>query len=118
MRTWPGKNIAVTWEFEPFEGIEALWPQGSFERYLHDPKWSSQVRIKYENKWRTTMRHGPIRCNETIAAGLITADMFKCSENHVSASECNFECIPQTCVTQQMLERERTDFDLSTEGDS
>ena len=44
VRTWPGKNVAVTWEFEPYEGIEALWPGDSFERYLADAKWSSQVK--------------------------------------------------------------------------
>jgi hypothetical protein len=44
VRTWPGKNIAVTYEFEPYEGLERLWPDGAFERYVADPKWSSQVR--------------------------------------------------------------------------
>jgi len=114
VRTHPGKNVAVTWEFEPFEGLEQLWPpsedgQDSFRGYLDDPKWSSQVRVKYANKRLVTVRHGAIACNETVPADT-TADTFKCGENHRTAEGCNFKCIPQTCVTQQMLEREYGTF--------
>lgn len=105
VRTWPGKNVAVTYEFEPYEGIDQLWPdQSDFQRFLDEPLWSRQVRMKYANKRFVTMRHGAISCNESVPAAT-TADTFKCSENHQSAAECNFRCIPQTCVTQQMLER-------------
>jgi len=109
VRTWPGKNVAVTWEFEPYEGLEALWPSGSFERYLNEQTWSKQVRMKYANKKDVTVRHGAIKCDETVDERL-TADSFKCSENHHTAAGCNFKCLPQTCITQQMLERENGFF--------
>ena len=96
--------MAVTWEFEPYEGLTELWPQDSLQQYLRDPVWSRQTRTKYANKRSVTVRGGAIRCNETVEA-TVTADTFKCSENHQSAAQCNFKCIPQTCVTQQMLER-------------
>ena len=105
VRTWPGKNIAVTIEFEPYEGLDALWPADSFERYLREPRWSKQVRVKYANKRLVTTRHGAIRCNESVDAR-VTVDQFKCSDNHRTAAECNFDCMPQSCVTQQMLERQ------------
>jgi hypothetical protein len=48
IRTGPGRNAAVTWEFEPYEGLANLWPldsfgQDTFEEYLADGLWSSQV---------------------------------------------------------------------------
>jgi hypothetical protein len=102
VRTRPGRNIAVTWEFEPYEGVEALWPdRRDFARFLRDPKWSRQVQRKYSNKKLVTTRHGAIRCNESVHA--VTADSFKCSENHGhDASGCNFRCLPHTCVTEQV----------------
>ena len=105
VRTWPGRNVAVTWEFEPYEGLTELWPQDSLQQYLRDPVWSRQTRTKYANKRSVTVQGGAIRCNETVEA-TVTADTFKCSENHQSAAQCNFKCIPQSCVTQQLLEKE------------
>ena len=100
VRTYPAKNVAVTWEFEPYEGLEQLWPD-DFQKYLKLGRWSSQVRFKYRNKKAVTTRHGPIACNETLPERT-TADTYRCSENH-DGSECNFMCIPQTCIAQQML---------------
>ena len=34
----------------------------------------------------------------------VTAETFQCDESHSSALGCNFECLPYTCVTQQMME--------------
>ena len=104
VRTWPGKNVAVTWEFEPYEGLEQLWPDGAFQQYLAEPSWSKQTRSKYAHKRRVTMRHGGIACNETVPAST-TANSFQCSDNHRTAEGCNFKCIPQTCVTQQARAR-------------
>jgi hypothetical protein len=110
VRTRPGRNVAVTWEFEPYEGVEQLWPgQDAFKNYMHENTWSMQVRIKYANKKLVTVRHGAIACNESVAP-TITADTFKCSDNNPTAASCNFKCIPQTCVTQQMMEKEHGFF--------
>ena len=108
VRTWPGRNIAVTWEFEPYEGVEQLWPNDDFQEYLNMEgtlMWSRQVRMKYLNKALVTRRHGKISCNSTVSEQT-TAESFKCSENHHSAEGCNFQCIPQTCITQQLMERQ------------
>jgi len=107
VRTWPGRNAAVTWEFEPFEGLDNLWPRGPegedlFQTYLRDDKWSSQTRLKYSMKTLVTMRGGPIACNESVPAA--TADQFKCNENQYTAEFCNFRCMPNSCVTQQIEE--------------
>lgn len=64
-----------------------------------------QVRSKYRNKKMVTSRHGPIVCNETLDWAASTADTFKCSDTHMSAESCNFKCLPQTCVAQQMLSK-------------
>lgn len=110
VRTWPGRNVAITFEFEPYEGLEALWPANggeghlTFRHYLQAGKWSEQARIKYRNKQLVTARGGPIRCAEAVRA---TADSFKCSDNHASAERCNFECAPQACVTRQLAEKQR-----------
>ena len=44
VRTWPGRNAAVTFEFEPYEGLSSLWPGDSFSEHLRDGKWSNQAR--------------------------------------------------------------------------
>ena len=50
IRTGPERNAAVTWEFEPYEGIATLWGlldsfgQDTFEQFRADGLWSSQVR--------------------------------------------------------------------------
>jgi hypothetical protein len=111
VRTWPGKNVAVTWEFEPYEGLEQLWPDGAFQQYLAEPSWSKQTRSKYAHKRRVTMRHGGIACNETVPAST-TANSFQCSDNHRTAEGCNFKCIPQTCVTQQARARRASNRSL------
>ena len=49
IRTGPERNAAVTWEFEPYEGIATLWGlldsfgQDTFEQFRADGLWSSQV---------------------------------------------------------------------------
>ena len=43
VRTSPGRNVAVTFEFEPYEGLESLWPGDTFHKYIDGPKWSDQV---------------------------------------------------------------------------
>ena len=105
VRTWPGKNVAVTWEFEPYEGLDALWPGGerTFHRFLNADRWSAQVRMKYRNKHMVTTQGGAIACNETVSPS--TASDFKCNDNHPTAEFCNFKCLPQTCVTQQLSEK-------------
>jgi len=109
VRTWPGRNAAVTWEFEPYEDLGSLWPpsangEDSFHSWLDEPLWSKQTRLKYHMKRLITTRGGPIACNESVPLPS-TADTFKCNENQYSAAGCNFRCIPQTCVTQQLQER-------------
>ena len=61
-----------------------------------------QVRFKYANKRQVAMRHMPISCNATVPAA-VTADTFQCGDNHQDAAGCNFQCMPLTCVTQQMM---------------
>jgi hypothetical protein len=103
--SWPGRNVAVAWEFEPYEGIEQLWPpEADFHGYVHDPRRSQQVRTKYYNKRLTSMRYLPIACNASALPQSVTAETFQCDESHSSALGCNFECLPYTCVTQQMME--------------
>ena len=92
---------------QPLVQPPELWPPERFQQYLRDPKWSSQTRTKYANKRLVTQRHGPIACNETVDDPAVTADTFRCSENHPrAADECNFKCMPQSCVTQQLLLRQ------------
>lgn len=102
VRTHDARNVAVTWEFEPYEGLEALWPDSerAFRQFLDESLWSSQVRLKYRMKHAVTKRGGRIACNGTLPAPS-TADSFQCGENFRTARNCNFQCLPQTCVTQQ-----------------
>ena len=83
MRTWPGKNVAVSWEFEPFEGLTHLWPEGeqAVRRFLSTPRWSEQVRIKYEmrerlsaSKYAAATTGLPIQCNSLAAHPMLLAD--------------------------------------------
>lgn len=105
VQTWPGRNVAVAWEMEPYEGVEQLWPDpAAFAAYRAEPKMSAQVRVKYANKRRVTIAHGPVACNATLPPSVTAAD-FKCDEQHGSAAECNYKCLPYTCATEQMLER-------------
>ena len=105
VQTWPGRNVAVAWEMEPYEGVEQLWPDpAAFAAYRSEPKMSAQARVKYANKRRVTMAHGPVACNATLPPSVTAAD-FKCDEQYGSAAECNYKCLPYTCATEQMLER-------------
>lgn len=61
-----------------------------------------------------TMRGGAIACNETVPE--LTADSFQCGENHRTAERCNFRCLPQSCVTQQLEEKAFGRFYDGTSG--
>ena len=64
-----------------------------------------QARRKYRYKKEATKHYGPIKCEQTIDWTSSTADTFKCDEKHLTAAGCNFECIPYTCVMEQLMER-------------
>jgi hypothetical protein len=97
IRTGPERNAAVTWEFEPYEGLFAFY-MGP----LADGLWSTFVRRKYAMTKRLTTRGGPIACNETLPART-TADTYKCRQS--TGEFCTFRCIPRSCATQQLLRR-------------
>ena len=101
----PGKNVAVAWEFEPFEGLEALWPaaHGRFADFLDEGTWSAQVRLKYRMKTLVTRSLGGIACNESVPPA--TAADYRCGDQHITAEGCNFKCLPNTCVVEHLAEK-------------
>lgn len=100
----------MTWEFEPYEGIDELWSTEdveddiTFDSWLRLKRWSRQTRLKYAMKKRITQGGGPIACNASMPQPA-TADSFKCGDHHRSADLCNFRCIPHSCITQQLLKK-------------
>lgn len=109
VHTEDGKNAAVTWEFEPFDQHEQLWPQGDayFQQWMKF-KSSKATAVKYASKRFVTMRGGNIACNTSVPVD-VTANTFRCGENHFDPHDrqyCNFRCTPQSCIMQQLHRKE------------
>ncbi len=117
VRTLPGRNIAVTWEFEPYEGLDQLWPTDderfTLQAFLREKRWSKQVRVKYRNKHLVTRKGGRIACNATVDERFKSAEKFRCGEDHTDADSCNFECLPKPCVWHHLAEKQNFQLGIS-----
>ncbi|KAL1524666.1 hypothetical protein AB1Y20_019552 [Prymnesium parvum] len=107
VRSHPGRNVAVTLEIEPHEGLMSLWysDRRALDKYMDDrTAWWEKILIK-RDKNVAIASSMPLDCPHLVPPNIDSSEL-QCGRDHAGAPvedrACNWECMPGTCRVEAL----------------